>query len=357
MTSIEAIGYGTDHRSHPLKKMNFTRRTPRSKDVIIKILFCGVCHSDWHTILNEWKNTKYPIIPGHEITGQIIKMGNKVTKFNLGDYVGTNSNHNSCRKCEECKHGRVQYCLNDTVEVYNCPDYVGNEKRPTGPITRGGYSNIIVVDEKYVYTIPTGAPLDKIAPLLCAGATMYTPIKYFGVTKNTRVGIAGCGGVGHMGIKLAKSFGAEVIALTSSPDKLDDLVRLGADEAYLISDTDKLKKYESMFDLIIDTIPFDHDLSPYVMLLKPRHVLWIIGSLFGMTVDFDMVIRKGLSIHTSVLADLRDVQEVINYCVDKNIYPEIEMIDMKDINGTHEKILTSKVRYRFVIDMSTIGVT
>lgn len=352
--SIKAIGYGTIRKDLPLVLMDFERRAPRNDDVVIEILFCGICHSDWHVLLNEWKNTKYPMICGHEITGKVLKVGDQVKKFKIGDKVAIGPNYNSCRNCNQCATGFEQYCTNDITETYNMPDRKPGELKPTGPITYGGYSNVIVANQHYVLTIPDGAPLDKVAPLLCAGSTMFTPLKYLNIKKGDRVGIAGIGGLGHIGIKLAKAFGAEVFALTQTPDKLEAAIKLGADAAILVKDMDSLKEYEATFDLIIDTIPFNHDITPYLLLVKPNHTLWIVGSFFTMAVDFDNVNRKGRIIRGSSTAGINDTQECINFCVQNNIYPDIELIDIKDINETHRKLLLSEVRYRYVIDMSTI---
>lgn len=352
--AIRAIGYGTLRKDFPLVLMDFDRRAPKADDVVIQILYCGVCHSDWHVIKDEWKNSKYPVIVGHEITGRVLKVGSKVSIFRVGDYVAVGPNYNSCRKCCQCKIGFEQYCLNDVTEVYNMPDRRDGELKPTGPITYGGYSNVIVVNENYVCSIPDGTPLDKIAPVLCAGATMYTPLKYMGIKEGFKVGIAGIGGLGHIGIKLAKAFGAEVVALTRSPDKLEDAKRLGADESLLVTNMDSLKLHASSFDLIIDTIPFNHDLMPYLELLVPHGTLWIVGSFFTMAADFNIINRQGKIVRGSSTAGIADTQETINFCAQNNIYPEIVPIKIQDLNKTHENIVTSKVRYRYVVDISTI---
>lgn len=351
---IKVIGYGNLRQDYPLELMEFERRSPRDDDVVIEILYCGVCHSDWHVIRNEWKNSKYPIVVGHEITGRVLEVGNNVTRFKTGDLVALGPNYNSCRQCHQCADGFEQYCLNDVTETYNFPDRKVGEIKPTGPVTQGGYSNVIVADQYYVLKVPDGAPLDLVAPLLCAGSTMYTTLKYSNLKPGSRVGIAGCGGLGHIGVKLAKAMKYEVIVLTRTPDKLKDALRLGADQALLVTDTVLLKPYEMTFDLIVDTIPFNHDLMPYINLIKPQSTLWIVGSFFTMAVDFDITARKGRIIRGSSTAGISDTQEFINLCVANNIYPDIELISMHDINATHENIVTGKVRYRYVIDMVTI---
>ena len=354
--SIKAIGFGTQRRDFPVELMDFERRAPRNEDVVIEIFFCGICHTDWHVLLNEWKNTKYPMICGHEITGKVAKIGNSVTKFRVGDNVALGPNYNSCRTCKQCQMHHEQYCLNDVTETYNMPDYKPGELKPTGPITYGGYSNVIVAPEHFLIKLPDNAPLDRVAPLLCAGITMYTPLKYCDIKSGDRVGIAGIGGLGHLGIKLAKSFGAEVFALTQTPDKLDDAINLGADHAILVKDNDALRAVEASFDLVIDTIPFNHDLFPYLNLIKPNKTLWIVGSFFTMAVDFELVNRKGRIIRGSSTGNISDTQECVDYCIQNNIYPNIIKIQANadEINATHRKLLLSEVKYRYVIDLKTI---
>jgi uncharacterized zinc-type alcohol dehydrogenase-like protein len=352
---IRAIGYGTDHQKNRLTLMDFERRAPNPDDVVIRIAFCGVCHSDWHVLLNEWKNTKYPIIVGHEITGHVINVGAKVKNFKIGSKVAVGPNYNSCRNCKQCQLGFEQYCVNDVTETYNMPDRIGDEKRPTGPITYGGYSNVIVVPQHFVFIVPDSLPLDLAAPLLCAGVTMYTPLKEFGVKKGMKVGIAGVGGLGHLGIKIAKSMGAEVVAFTRTPTKIKDAIRLGADDALWSNDLDSFKPHDGTFDLIICTIPFNHDQTPYYHLLKKNGgTMWIVGSFYTMAVDFDIVNRDGKIVRGSSTAGVPDTQEFLNYCAKHKIYPEIELINIQDINSTHSKIVASKVRYRYVIDMKSI---
>ena len=351
--TIKALGYGTTNKDRSLSLMEFDRRAPGPDDVVIEIAFCGVCHSDWHVILNEWKNTKYPTIVGHEITGYVVKKGYNVTKFNIGDTVALGPNFNSCRSCNSCREGNEQYCLNDVTETYNMPERLPNEYPapnekvlPTGPITYGGYSNIIVADQNFVLSVPKGAPLDRVAPILCAGITMYTPLKSLGINSSHRVGIAGIGGLGHIGVKLAKSMGAQVVGLTHTPAKLDN--DLNMDKVLLVQDLDTLREYNCTFDLIICTAPFNHDMTPYIELMKPNGVVWIVGSMFPMTVDFDLINRKGRIVRGSSTGNIADTQELIDYCVTNNIYPDIELIDIKNINETHRPIIMSEVRYRYV---------
>lgn len=355
--AIRAIGYGTDHRDNPLGLMEFKRRAPRDSDVVIEIKYCGICHSDWHVILDEWKNTRYPVIPGHEITGIVIAIGLAVRKFKVGDSVGLGPAYNSCRRCEQCLSSNVQYCLNDLTETYNFPDRLGDELKPTGPVTHGGYSTVIVADQHYVFSIPQDAPLEKIAPLLCAGLTMWTPLITIGVDSKNKVGIIGIGGLGHIGVKLAKALGATVIAFTHTAEKLQDIRALGADDVVLSSDLKRMKEYEGKLDLIIDTIPFNHDLTMYINLVRPAGVFWNIGSLMVMATDFELLGRMNIAIKGSILGSLQDSQDLINFCVERGIYPEVKLIGASEINDTHRKIVESEVRYRYVIDISTITQT
>jgi len=328
---------------------------------VIEILYCGVCHSDFHVIFNEWKNTEYPIIAGHEIIGIVRKIGKSVKKFKVNDIVGLGPNYNSCRFCKECKMGDVQYCENGVVEAYNFPDRkFDKEKDPTGPITQGGYSNVTVANENYLIKINSKelSELPKIAPILCAGVTVYTPLKTLLKAKGTkcRVGIAGIGGLGHFAVKLAKAMGfEEVFALTTSEDKIGESVELlGAHEALLATDLKELREYNMTFDLILCTVPFPHDATPYICLLKQKSTLWFVGNLFPMTIDFELVIRKGVTIKGSTTGSIKDTQDLVNFCVAKKLFPEIELIDIQEINNIYRDIVTRRVRYRYVIDMESI---
>ena len=351
---IEAIGYGNLRKEYPVEPMSFQRRAPLPEDVVIEIMYCGVCHSDWHVYRDEWKNTKYPIITGHEIIGRVVKVGNAVTKFRVGDLAALGPNLDSCKQCDQCNAGFEQYCLNDVTETYNMPERLPGEIKPTGPVTQGGYSNVIVANQRYVLNVPANSDLAKLAPILCAGATMYTPLKYCGLPAGSRIGIAGFGGLGNIGAKLTKSMGYELIVLTTTPAKLQDAINLGADQALVATDLTVMDAYRQTFDMIICTIPFRHDINMYNELLKPHGIMWIVGAMIPMTVDFDIVNRKGRIVRGSSTAGIPDTQECINYCVQNNIYPDIELISIADINATHERIVNKEVRYRYVVDMGTI---
>lgn len=355
--SILAVGYGTLRKEYPLELVMFERRAPLPNDVVIKIIYCGVCHSDWHVNKDEWKNSKYPIITGHEIVGEVVKVGSNSNtfgfKFRVGDIVGLGPNYNSCESCLQCEKGFEQYCENEVTETYNMPDRLPGELKATGPITQGGYSNVIVVDERFVIRIPSGAPLDRVAPILCAGATMWTPLKYMGITSGHRVGIAGYGGLGNIGAKIAKSTGAEVIVITTTADKFDDAAEVSYD-VLLAWDRQSLEKYKETFDLIICTIPFPHDSTPYMELIKPLGTMWIVGVMMPMSVDFDRLCRRGKIIRGSSTAGIADTQECMDYCVSKNIYPDVTVISPHDLNATRERIVNKEVRYRYVVDMTML---
>ncbi|CAH6419802.1 Alcohol dehydrogenase [uncultured virus] len=351
---IEAIGYGNLRKEYPLERMLFQRRAPLPEDIIIEILYCGVCHSDWHVNRDEWRNSKFPIITGHEIVGRVVKIGNKVIKFKVGDLAALGPNYDSCKQCDQCAVGFEQYCKNDVTETYNMPERLPGEIKATGQVIQGGYSNVIVVNQRYALNVPPQANLPKLAPVLCAGAIMYTPLKYCGLPSGARIGIAGFGGLGNIGLKLAKAMGYEVIVLTTSPAKLQDAITLGADQALVATDLTVMDAYRLTFDMIICTIPFRHEINMYIDLLKPQGIMWVVGAMLGMTVDFDTVNRKGRIVKGSSTAGIPDTQECINLCVQNNIYPDIQLISISDLNSTHERIVNKEVRYRYVVDMSTI---
>lgn len=359
--NIRVFGYGVINNPQNkkdkdvLKPVYFDRRNVRHDDILIEILYCGVCHSDWHVNLNEWNSTKYPAVTGHEITGRVVEVGKNVVKFKIDEFVAVSPTYNSCRTCVECQQGFEQYCEKGTTETYNMNDRLPTDiDRPTGPITYGGYSNYITINENYVLKVPDNMPLEYTAPILCAGVTTYNPLKYHKIGKGHKVGIAGIGGLGHMAIKFAKALGAEVIALTSSSSKKEDCLRFGAKDVVLISDKTHMDKYKSSLDFIIDTIPFKHDFDIYMNLLKSHGTLCIVGAFFKMETDFNCNIRKGRNIAASNTGGISDCQEVLNFCSVNNILPEINLISIDEINDTHENIKFGKVRYRYVIDMSTL---
>lgn len=358
--NITVIGVGKENSEKEFTLMKFERKPPKNKEVLIEILYCGVCHSDFHIYFNEWKNTKYPIIAGHEIIGIVIYVGENVKKFKLGDYAVLGPNYNSCKSCNQCQNGSIQYCEYEVTETYNSYDrsYDG-EKIPTGSITQGGFSNYIVANEDYLFTIPKNISnniLPYIAPLVCSGITMYTPLKNFEWNKNykPRVGIVGIGGLGSIGLKIAKAMEYEVFALTRTKEKLQDSIRMGADVSLWTIDLDLLKKYNDTFDLIISTVPFQHDLNPYLELLKTEGLFWNVGNFFSNAVDLEIINRKNIKIEGSCSGNLQDTQKLIDLCVYNEIYPEIQLINMNQLSMVHKNILNSNVRYRYVVDVKTI---
>lgn len=343
----------------------FERRAPRTTDVVFEVLFTGCCHSDEHTIRNEWKVTQYPVICGHEMTGRVIYVGAEAAaEFKKGDIVAMSPTVISCRTCTQCNEGFEQLCENQTSEAYNFPDRreeeIGKPVKPTAGLTRGGYSNIMSVHYKYLLKLPPGMPVDRSAPLLCAGITMYGAMKYLYDDKGKRlgqghkVGIAGVGGLGSIGVKIAKALGAEVVGLTRTPWKLQDLPRLGASKGILMTDKEQIDANDSTLDFIINTIPFPHDLDPYVQLLKAKGTMCVVGSFFPMKTDFNDIIRKTRTIKGWNVAGIADCQELLNFCATNNILPDIELISAKQKNQTRERLVKSQVKYRFVIDMSTL---
>lgn len=353
---ISTFGYGAMNKFSKLLPVEFDRRAPRPNDIVFEIKFCGVCHSDWHTILDEWKNSKYPVITGHEMTGICIQTGAYVTRFKVGDRVALSPLYNCCRVCNNCKAGYEQYCENDTTETYNMYDRNIGDILPVGPVTYGGYSNIMVADEHFVFRLPDNLPMDKSAPLLCAGMTVYGAIQTCGIRQGHKLGIAGIGGLGHLLIKIAKTLGIYVVCLTTSDWKIEDSKRLGADHAVCMNDREQLSKIEGTLDYIIDTIPFKHDLDPYLDLLKIFGTHCVVGSFYSLNPDFNKVIRKGKVIRGSNINSLKGTTDFLSFCsVAKengfDILPDIELITLDQINKTHDRLVRSRARYRYVIDV------
>lgn len=348
-SKIQAIGYGLMKKLNPIQKLIFDRRTPEKYDVVVKILYAGVCRSDWHDMTDEW-HAHYPLICGHEIAGMVVKIGPKVTKFKLNDRVAIGTFINSCRKCKRCLDGREQYCENGATFTYNGRERLLKDKEPTGPTTYGGFSNVIVVNENYIYKIPKNLNIEKFAPIMCAGVTTYSPLKQMGVNKDFKVGIAGIGGLGHVAIKLAKALGAYVVALTTSQWKLKDSIRLGANEAILM--TKNIDNYSETLDLIINTIPVVHDIEPYLDLLKLDGTLWMLGVFDEIKVNLDNVSTYNRSIRGSVVAGSKETKELLELCSKHKIEPDVEIISPDYLSKTLDRLLKKDVKYRFVIDMT-----
>lgn len=354
--NINARGYGLLKKHTDLEPVVFERRQPYLTDVVIKINYAGVCHSDWHSITGEWESS-IPLVPGHEISGTVVKIGPKVTKFAIGDLVAVGPYVNSCRVCDMCKHGHEQYCENGVSSTYDSTDRQPGDIVATGEPTYGGYSNIITVNQDFVFMIPNNIKLECAAPLLCAGITTYSPLSQSlnqSITKKgMKVGVAGIGGLGHMTVKLAKAMGAYVVALTRTEWKLEDSIsNLGADESILVTDEKQMKTIVGTLDLIIDTIPKKHDLDMYLELLAYNGTLWVLGPFTELEYDMGFLADKNRSLKSSIIGGVPDIKEMLKFCSKNNIEPDIEIIPLGDINKTHKRILNSNIKYRFVIDMN-----
>lgn len=348
---IKAHGYAAQSASTPLDSFHFERREPGERDVQIEILYCGVCHSDLHTARNEWKNTVYPCVPGHEIVGRVTKVGERVKSFKVGELAGVGCLVDSCRDCPECREGLEQYCQNGFVLTYNSPD------QHTGKMTYGGYSTCIVVDEDFVLHVAENLDLAAVAPLLCAGITTYSPLRHWRVGPGSRVGIVGLGGLGHMGVKLAYAMGAEVTLFTTSPSKAVDAKRLGADEVVISKNAEEMKKQQNRFDFILNTVTAPHNLDAYVDLLRRDGTLCLLGAPEHPHPSpgvFNLLFKRR-RIAGSIIGGIRETQEMLDFCAQRNIVSDIELIPIQKINQAYERMLKSDVKYRFVIDMSSLS--
>ncbi|WP_233842952.1 NAD(P)-dependent alcohol dehydrogenase [Dyella sp. 2HG41-7] len=343
-------GYAAQSATAPLAPHRIERRDPRADDVVIDILYCGVCHSDIHVARNEWGGARYPVVPGHEIVGRVISVGDKVTRFKAGDMVGVGCLVDSCQHCEPCAQGLEQYCKESPTFTYNAID------RHDGTVTYGGYSERIVVSDKFVLRVPEGVDPKSAAPLLCAGITTWSPLRHWKIGKGHKVAVVGLGGLGHMGLKFAKAMGADVTLFTRSPGKEAEARRLGADHVVLSTDPKQMEAAAGQFDFILDTVPHQHDLNPYLATLKIDGV----HVLVGLVEPVDPPVHAGSLIFArrtlagSLIGGLPETQEMLDFCAKHGISADIEMIDMKDINKAYERMLKSDVRYRFVIDMASL---
>jgi len=342
--------YGTEAADAALKQMHIERREPTAKDIEIEILYCGVCHSDLHTARNDWGFTTYPAIPGHEIVGKITRVGSEVTKLKVGDFAAVGCLVDSCRTCDSCKQDLEQYCLTGSTGTYNGAD------KHLGGMTFGGYSEKIVVDEHFVLKVPSNLDLAAVAPLLCAGITTWSPLRHWKAGKGSKVAVVGLGGLGHMAIKLAKGLGAEVTLFSRSPNKEKDAKDLGADAVVISTDKDHMNSVKGKFDLIIDTVPYAHDLNPYVSTLNISGTLVLVGYLGALEPFLHTVpmILGRRAVAGSLIGGIAETQEMLDFCGEHNIVSEIEVIKMQDINEAYERMLKSDVHYRFVIDMASL---
>jgi uncharacterized zinc-type alcohol dehydrogenase-like protein len=345
----ETKGYAAQDAKTALAPWNFQRRNLGPRDVQFDILYCGVCHSDLHQIRDEWGGSIFPMVPGHEIVGKVSKIGDSVRKFKVGDLVGTGCLVDSCRECDNCKHGLEQYCTNGASVTYN--GYEQDRKTPT----YGGYSKLIVVHEDFALRLSNKLPLQGIAPLLCAGITTYSPLRHWKIGKGHKVAVLGLGGLGHMAVKFASSFGAEVTMLSTSPSKEADVKRLGAHKFVLTTDANRVKEVKGYFNFIIDTVSAPHDYNLYLSLLKTDGVHICVGAppTPAQIIGFNLIgARRSLA--GSMIGGLPETQEMLDYCAEHNITSDVEVIDIKYINQAYERMLKGDVRYRFVIDMATL---
>ncbi|WP_110972776.1 NAD(P)-dependent alcohol dehydrogenase [Pseudomonas huaxiensis] len=346
----KAIGYAAQSASAPLAPMTFDRRSPRPNDVVIDILYCGVCHSDIHQARNEWGIAVYPLMPGHEIIGRVRTTGSAASKYQPGDLVGVGCMVDSCQHCDACHADLEQYCLEGPTMTYTTPD------RVDGSYTLGGYSNSIVVREDFVLRIPDGMDLPSAAPILCAGITTYSPLRHHGVGPGHRVGILGMGGLGHMGIKLAKALGAEVTLFTRSAAKAEEAQRQGADHVVVSTDPAQMAAVADHFDFLLDTIPVQHDLNPYLKTLKFNGVHILVGLIEPIepAIDAAHLVLKRRVIAGSLIGGIAETQEVLDFCAAHDIRCDIEMLDIRAINEAYSRMIAGDVKYRFVIDMATL---
>jgi len=359
---IEAMGYAARHANSRLKPLSFERDEAGPREVEVQVLFCGVCHSDIHQVKDDWGNTVYPCMPGHEIVGRVTRVGEGVTRHAVGDLVGVGCMIDSCGECDACKRGEQQYCggPNSWLATYNGP-MVPAAKAPTRENmygrdnTYGGYSSVLVVREDFVLKIPPALDAAAAAPVLCAGVTTYSPMKQWGVQAGSEVGVIGLGGLGHMAVKLAKAMGASVTVFTSSKDKLQDAERLGA-RGVLEKDKAALKGLASKLDFILSTVPEKHDLNPFVTLLKRDRTLCAVGALEPMVgLDNMQLAFHRTRVAGSLIGSIAETQEVLDFCAQHGIPPDIERIPIQDINHAFKRVNEGDVRFRYVIDMATLA--
>ncbi|WP_157272071.1 NAD(P)-dependent alcohol dehydrogenase [Azohydromonas aeria] len=348
---IPTRGYAAVSATSPLRLFGFERRDPGPRDVQIEILYCGVCHSDLHTARNEWQNTVYPSVPGHEIVGRVTAVGGEVKRFKVGDIAGVGCMVDSCRRCGACREGLEQYCETGFTGTYNGPAFGGGEN------TYGGYSEVIVVDEAFVLRVSHAeGDLAAVAPLLCAGITTYSPLRQWGAGPGKKVGIVGLGGLGHMGVKIAHAMGARVVLFTTSPGKTEDAKRLGADEVVISKDADQMAAQAESFDLIVDTVAAPHDLDALLVLLKRDATLVLVGAPAEPHPSpqvFNLIFRRR-RLAGSLIGGIAETQEMLDFCARHGLVSDIETIGMDRINEAYERMLRSDVKYRFVIDMASL---
>ncbi|SNT10158.1 uncharacterized zinc-type alcohol dehydrogenase-like protein [Noviherbaspirillum humi] len=347
---LQSLGYGATGATTPLGLLRFERRDPGPKDVQIEILYCGVCHSDLHTVRNEWQNTIYPVVPGHEIVGRVTRVGSEVKRFKPGDMAGVGCMVDSCQHCASCAEGLEQYCENGFVGTYN------GEEMHAGGMTFGGYASNIVVTEKFVLRIPDSLDPAAAAPLLCAGITTWSPLRHWKVGAGQKVGVVGLGGLGHMGIKLAHALGAHVVLFTTSPGKREDALRLGADDVVISRDAAQMAAHENSFDFILNTVAAPHSLDAFLVLLKREGTMTLVGAPAEPHPSpqvFNLIMKRR-HLAGSLIGGILETQEMLDFCGEHGIVSDIEIIPIQQINEAYERMLKSDVKYRFVIDMASL---
>ncbi len=344
-----ARSWAAQSATSPLAPFSIRRRDPLPTDVVIDILYCGVCHSDLHQVRNEWHNSIYPVVPGHEIVGRVVKTGGNVTRFKVGDLAAVGCMVDSCRVCSSCRRGLEQYCEKGATFTYNGAD------KHLGGTTFGGYAESIVVDEAFTLKLSSDVNLAATAPLLCAGITTYSPLRHWKVGAGQKVGIVGLGGLGHMGVKLARAFGAHVVLFTTSPGKTEDALRLGAHEVVLSKSADEMRKHSSSFDFILDAVSASHDINAYISLLKLDGTLTLVGAPeLPLPVSAFNLLFGRRSFAGSGIGGIAETQEMLDFCAAHDIASDIEIIAIQQINEAYDRLLKGDVKYRFVIDMASL---
>lgn len=348
--TVKVIGYAAHSPTQSLELFKFERRTPRSDDVLIEVLYCGVCHSDLHMARNDWGWSFYPLVPGHEVIGKVVEVGSGVSKFKVGDRVGIGCLVDSCQHCAACDQGLEQYCENGHTLTYNAYDRQDNQP------TYGGYSDKIIASEKFVVKVPENLDMAGAAPLLCAGITTWSPLRHWKVGAGSKVAVVGLGGLGHMAIKLAKALGAEVTLFTRSIGKEADALKLGADNIVLSTDETQMVAAKNQYDLIIDTVPYVHDINPYISTLNLNGTIVLVGYLGDLSPFLNTIpmILGRKSVAGSLIGGIAETQEMLDFCGKHGITSDVEMINIQDINHAYERMLKSDVKYRFVIDMASL---
>lgn len=342
-------GYAAKGPSSPLVPFDFERREPGPHDILVDILYCGVCHSDIHQVRNEWGDSIYPMVPGHEITGTVAEVGDSVKKFKVGNTAGIGVFVDSCRECGPCRAGLEQYCEKGFTLTYNC--YERDGKTPT----YGGYSTRITVDEAYAYRVPKSIPLERAAPLLCAGITTYSPLHHFGVKSGDEIAVVGLGGLGHMAVKFAKAMGTKVVVVSHSPSKRDDAMRLGAHDFITTADPNAFEKNGMRFDFILDTVSARHDLDAYLGMLRLDGTMVLVGLPEPMPLAAASLERKRRRLAGSNCGGTREIQEMLDFCAKHNIASDVEVIPIQQIEEAYDRTVRSDVHYRFVIDIASLS--